>query len=70
VSIRVIIDKNGTVLAATADDPGPSRYFKRLAVEASKKWTFTPAASKAQRIIRVTFNFTRVGTTARAQLPP
>lgn len=65
VTVRVIVGKEGTVLGATADDPGPSRYFERLAVEASKKWTFTRADSAAQRIMRVTFNFTRAGTTAR-----
>lgn len=62
----MIVDKDGTVLIATADEPGPSRYFERLAVEASKKWTFTPADSEAQRIMLVRFNFTRAGTTARA----
>jgi TonB family protein len=66
VSIRVIIDKEGTVIEAIADDPGPSRYFERLAVEAAKKWTFTPADSQAQRVMLVRFNFKRGGTTARA----
>lgn len=69
VSIRVTIDRDGTVLAATADERGPSRYFERLATEAAKKWTFTPAASEAQRIMLVTFSFTRAGTTARAKQP-
>jgi TonB family protein len=68
VSVRVNIDEEGAVLAAIADDPGPSRYFERLAVEASKKWTFTPADSEEQRIMLVKFNFTRAGTTARANL--
>jgi TonB family protein len=66
VSVRVIVDKEGTVLVATADDPGPSRYFERLAIQASKKWTFAPTASEEQRIMLVRFNFTRAGTTARA----
>jgi len=66
VSVRVIVDKDGAVLAATADDGGPSRYFERLAVEAAKKWTFTPAKSQEQRVMLVRFNFTRDGTTARA----
>ncbi|MET0658852.1 MAG: TonB family protein [Steroidobacteraceae bacterium] len=66
VSIRVIVDQEGKVLAATADEPGPSRYFERLAVEAAKKWTFAPTGSEAQRIMLVTFNFKRAGTTARA----
>jgi TonB family protein len=70
VSVRVVIDKDGSVLAATADDGGPSRYFERLALEAAKKWTFTPAASQEQRVMRVRFNFTRDGTTARASALP
>jgi TonB family protein len=66
VSIRVIVDKEGTVVVATADEPGPSRYFERLATEASKKWTFAPVDSEGQRIMLVRFYFKRDGTTARA----
>jgi TonB family protein len=66
VSVRVIVDKEGTVIAATPIDPGPSRYFERLAIGASKKWTFAPAHAEAQRTVLVRFNFTREGTTARA----
>lgn len=66
VSIRVIVDKEGAVLAATADEPGPSRYFERLSVEAAKKWTFTPTDREEQRIMLVRFYFKRTGTTARA----
>jgi TonB family protein len=66
VSVRVILNSDGTVLAATPDDPGPSRYFERLAVEASRKWTFTPADRADQRLMLVRFNFTRTGATASA----
>lgn len=66
VSVRVIVGKDGTVVGATADHPGPSRYFERLAIEAARKWTFTRADSAAQRSMVVTFNFTRAGITARA----
>ena len=66
VSVRVIVDKEGTVLVATATDPGPSRYFERLAIQASRKWTFAPTDSEEQRIMLVRFNFRRAGTTARA----
>ena len=66
VSVRVIVDKEGTVLVATADDPGPSRYFERLAIQASKKWKFAPTDSGEQRIMLVRFNFRRAGTTVRA----
>lgn len=69
VSIRVNLDKAGNVLSTTVDEPGSSRYFRRLATEAAKKWTFTPAASEAQRSMLVTFSFTRAGTTARAKQP-
>lgn len=66
VSVRVTVGKDGTVRLATAKDRGPSRYFERLAVEASRKWTFAPQGSAEQRTTLVTFSFTRTGTTARA----
>jgi TonB family protein len=66
VSIRLIVDKEGKVFAALTDKPGPSRYFERLALDAAKKWTFTPADAEGQRVVLVRFNFTRSGTTARA----
>lgn len=66
VSVRVTVGKEGTVLGATPVIRGPSRYFERLAVEAAKKWTFTPAVQEEQRIMLVSFSFKRAGTTARA----
>jgi len=65
VSIRVIVAKDGTVLAATADEPGPSRYFARLATEAAKQWIFAPSTSDEQRVKLVRFYFKRSGVTAR-----
>ena len=67
VSVRVTIDKVGSVVDATAEDGGPSRYFERLAVDASKKWTFTPADLEEQRTMLVRFNFTREGVTAHTE---
>lgn len=66
VSVRVIVDRKGTVVAAIADDRGPSRYFERLSVEASKSWVFTPVNSDEQRIMLLRFHFTRAGATAHA----
>jgi TonB family protein len=66
VSVRVIVAKDGTVIAATADEPGPSRYFERLSLEAARKWTFAPADSQKQRVMMLRFYFKRSGTTARA----
>jgi len=66
VVVRVDIDQQGTVVAATSADSGPSRYFERLSIEASKKWTFTPANADDQRVMLVQFNFTRGGAMANA----
>lgn len=70
VSVRVIVDQHGRVVRASAEDRGPSRYFERLSIAASKKWTFTPATSDEQRIMRVRFSFTRTGVTAEARPLP
>lgn len=69
VSIRVTLDKTGAVVAATADEPGPSRYFERHSLEAARKWTFTPASAEAPRTMLVRFYFKRSGVTARAVSP-
>jgi TonB family protein len=66
VSVRLIVDKDGKVFAALTEKAGPSRYFERLALDAAKQWTFTPADAEGQRIVLVRFNFKRSGTTARA----
>lgn len=68
VIVRVTLDKQGTVVAATADDPGPSRYFERLSIGAAKQWTFTPAKLADQRVMFVRFYFRRDGATANASL--
>ena len=66
VSVRLIVDPDGTVFAAFVDDAGPSRYFARLAIDAAKKWTFAAAETDGQRLIQLRFDFTRDGTIARA----
>ena len=66
VSVRVIVEQDGTVFAALSEHRGPSRYFERMAVDAAKKWTFPPANNDAQRLMLVRFAFNREGTTAEA----
>lgn len=66
VSVRVTLDKQGAVVDATAVERGPSRYFQRLSLEASRKWTFTPATSEERRTMLVKFNYSRTGATAQA----
>jgi outer membrane biosynthesis protein TonB len=53
------------VLAATSQEPGPSRYFERLSLQAAKKWTFAPAHTQEQRTVLLRFHFKREGPTAR-----
>jgi TonB family protein len=66
VAVRLIVDKEGSVFAALVDEPGPSRYFERLAIEAAKKWTFPPMDTTGSRLELVRFDFTRQGATGRA----
>jgi serine/threonine protein kinase len=65
VWIRVIVDRDGTVYAATADRMGPSRYFQRLAIEAAKQWTFPPIETQSRRLLQIRFDFSRGGATGR-----
>src|SRR5262249_33569558 len=67
VSVRVIVEADGTVFAALADQRGPSRYFERLAVDSAKKWTFPPAEAAGQRLMLVTFASPGDGGAARAE---
>lgn len=66
VWVRVIVEQDGSVLAALLDLPGPSRYFQRLALQAAKKWTFPPAPSSSRRLLQIRFEFSRDGTRGRA----
>jgi len=66
ISIRVIVDSAGNVVGARADQPGPSRYFERLAIDAAKKWTFPPADTPARRLRQIRFEFTREGVKGHA----
>jgi TonB family protein len=70
VSVRVIVEQDGTVFAALAENPGPSRYFERLAIEAAKRWTFVPSQGEDQRLMLIRFVFTRDGTAAHATALP
>lgn len=66
IAIRVIIDSEGNVVGARADQAGPSRYFERLAIEAAKKWTFPPTDTPARRLKQIRFEFTRDGVKGHA----
>jgi len=42
VAIKVHVDPAGAVSDAELDSPGPSKYFADLALQAARKWVFTP----------------------------
>lgn len=65
VWVRVIVNRDGSVFAASPDRLGSSRYFDRVAIEAAKKWTFPPVKTASQRYMQIRFDFTREGATAR-----
>ena len=66
VTVRLIVDKDGSVFAALVDDPGPSKYFERIAVDAAKIWTFPAVATDDSRLELVQFDFTSEGATGHA----
>lgn len=43
VKVRVRVDPSGSVVDATLDSRGGSRYFDRVALEAARRWRFQPA---------------------------
>ena len=66
VAVRVTIDRSGNVAAAMLGHRGSSKYFARAAMEAAKKWKFSPAADQASRVWLLEFEFTRAGTAVHA----
>jgi len=65
VSVRVTVDGAGNVVGATLENHGSSKYFARLAVDAARKWKFSPA-DEASRAWLLLFEFSRGGTAGRA----
>jgi serine/threonine protein kinase len=66
VTVRVTVDKSGTVISDVLDNPGPSKYFARLAGDAASKWKFVPSDAQAPRQWLLHFEFSRTGTKAHA----
>jgi TonB family protein len=66
VTVRVTVDKSGNVISDVLENPGPSKYFARVAGQAASKWKFAPADGHASRQWLVRFEFSRDGTDAHA----
>jgi TonB family protein len=62
LGIRVKVNPSGVVTEATLDDPGPSRYFANLCLDAARQWSFQPPVVQAQTVSSewvLTFAFAR-----------
>ena len=60
VTVRVAVDPAGKVSSASLQSPGPSEYFAKVALDASRHWKFTPpqpggATVASNWLLRYTF---------------
>jgi TonB family protein len=65
VSVLVHVDPAGGVSGAELDSAGPSAFFADLALQAAKKWAFTPPEVNGKSVAsewRLRFEFTQMGT--------
>jgi len=69
VAVRVTVDSSGSVINAALENPGPSKYFARLATESARKWKFARADNQDSRKWLLRFEFTRGGATVHAATP-
>jgi TonB family protein len=64
ISVLVTVDTRGNVTDAVLQEPGPSKYFARLAVTAANKWKFAPGGDSRQWLLH--FDFSRDGVSGHA----
>ena len=65
VSVKVHVDQAGSVSGAELDSSGPSAFFADLALQAARKWAFTPPevnGKSAASEWRLRFEFTQKDT--------
>jgi TonB family protein len=65
VSVKVHVDPAGSVSGAELDSAGPSSFFADLALQAARKWAFTPPEVNGKSVAsewRLRFEFTRKDT--------
>jgi TonB family protein len=65
VAVRVTVDRSGSVVDATLQNPVSSRYFARLATAAARKWRFS-SDNQDSREWLLHFEFSRDGVTGTA----
>ena len=65
VSVKVHVDSAGSVSGAELDSAGPSSFFADLALQAARKWAFTPPEVDGKSVAsewRLRFEFTQKDT--------
>jgi TonB family protein len=65
VRVKVRADASGSVVVATLDSSGPSRYFAKLALQAARGWKFSPANFDGRMVSSdwiLRFEFARTAT--------
>ncbi|MFC4314061.1 hypothetical protein ACFPN2_33620 [Steroidobacter flavus] len=65
VTVRVLVDNNGKVIAVLMENEGPSKYFARLSDQAARQWQFIPADTEDSRVWLLRFQYTRDGVAVR-----
>jgi TonB family protein len=74
VSVKVHVDPSGAVSDAALDSPGPSKFFADLALQAARKWVFSPPELNGRSVAsewRLQFDFRQKQTTvATTQTTP
>jgi TonB family protein len=74
VSVKVHVDPSGAVSDAALDSPGPSKFFADLALQAARKWVFSPPEMNGRSVAsewRLQFDFRQKETTvATTQTTP
>jgi TonB family protein len=65
VTVSLVVDVAGKVSSATLENPGPSKYFARLALESARRWRFQAAQANGKPVPstwRLRFRFGRANT--------
>jgi TonB family protein len=50
VGVKVAVDPSGKVVAASLISPGPSPFFAKLALDASRHWKFSPPQASGEAV--------------------
>ncbi|MBV9179930.1 MAG: TonB family protein [Acidobacteria bacterium] len=67
IRVKVAVDPSGQVSNAQFIQPGPSKYFARLAMQAAEQWKFSAPTMGGQPLAsewNLLFEFSKAGTTA------